>query len=272
MKILLSIFSFLLLTNSCNSNKNSMETKSLDQESLAGTYIIKEMYDEMIKGQILKITFEYNSNRVTGFGGCNSFFGTYTLEDNKISFGDIASSKKFCGKAIGDLERNFFSTLNGSTKIELDENYLLFHVDDNVVVKAEKAVAEKSMKKAVPNPSLVLIYKAISRGYFGYIKISNSKISVSQDRNLKVFSDYNCTEEEQNQLISIFDQLNLDELENLRAPTDKRLFDGAPIATLTIIKNGIEKTTPSFDHGHPPKEIEALVNKVLSIKENVAKQ
>ncbi|MCA0152501.1 META domain-containing protein [Winogradskyella vincentii] len=249
-----------------------MDAKSLDQESLAGSYIIKEMGDEMIKGQTLKITFESNSDRVTGFGGCNSFFGTYTLKDNKISFSDIASSKKFCGKAIGDLERNFFSTLKSSTKIELDENHLLFHADDSIVLKAEKAVVEKNMKKAIPNASSVVIYKAISRGSFDYIKISDSKISVSQDRNLKVFSDYNCTEEDKNELISILDQLNLAELENLKAPTDKRLFDGAPIATLTIIKNGIEKTTPSFDHGHPPKEIETLVNKVLSIKENVTKQ
>lgn len=272
MKFLFSFLSILLFSNSCNSNKNSMDAKSLDQESLAGSYIIKEMSDEMIKGQTLKITFESNSDRVTGFGGCNSFFGTYILEDNKISFGDIASSKKFCGKTIGDLERNFFSTLKSSTKIELDENLLLFHADDSVVIKAEKTVVEKNMKKAIPNPSSVLIYKAISRGSFDYIKISDSKISVSQDRNLKMFSDYNCTEEDQNELISILDQLNLAELENLKAPTDKRLFDGAPIATLTIIKNGIEKTTPSFDHGHPPKEIETLVNKVLSIKENVTKQ
>lgn len=30
--------------------------------------------------------------------------------------------------------------------------------------------------------------------------------------------------------------------------------------------------TPTFDHGHPPKEIEALVNKILTIREKLTKQ
>ncbi|WP_411894079.1 META domain-containing protein [Winogradskyella sp. A2] len=272
MKILLSIFGFLVITNSCNSKKNTMDAKSLDQDSLAGGYVIKEMGDEIMKDQTLKITFEANSNKITGFGGCNSFFGTYTLEDSKISFSDIASSKMFCGKDIGLMERNFFSTIKKSNRLELIDNQLLFHADDIVVIKAEKVVTEKSIKKAISNSDLVIIYKALSRGSFDFIKISDSKISLSSDRELKEFNDYSCSNEDQNQLEELVNQLNLENLEKLEAPTDKRLFDGAPIATLTIIKNGMEKTTQSFDHGHPPEEIKALVNKVLSIKEIVTKQ
>jgi hypothetical protein len=52
----------------------------------------------------------------------------------------------------------------------------------------------------------------------------------------------------------------------LEAPTSLRNHDGAAIATLGVSKDKEETISNSFDHGHPPKAIEALVNKVLSIK------
>ena len=68
------------------------------------------------------------------------------------------------------------------------------------------------------------------------------------------------------------DAVDLQTLNKLKAPTEKRLHDGAAHATLAFRQGDMEVMSPTFDHGHPPKEIEALVNKVLSIKENVLKQ
>jgi len=39
-----------------------------------------------------------------------------------------------------------------------------------------------------------------------------------------------------------------------------------------VILGDIEIITPPFDHGHAPKELKTVVNKVLSIKENRVKQ
>ena len=57
----------------------------------------------------------------------------------------------------------------------------------------------------------------------------------------------------------------------LKAPTDKRLYDAAPQAILGVIRGDMEIRSTPFDHGHPPKPIEALVTKVLSIKASVSK-
>lgn len=266
MKFLLSLLSIVLMADSCNSKKNDLDAKIMDQNSLVGDYIITELGDKAMTSQTLKISFS-EKNEVTGFGGCNSFFGTYTLEKGKISFGNIASSKKYCGKEIGTTERDFLTALSQSKEVKLIDGNVMFSSDDEMLIKASKYSKEKV---AQSNP--VIIYKAISRGSFDYIKISGTKVSVSTDRNLKSFSDYKCTEEDQEKLAELLSNLKLNDITQLEAPTDKRLFDGAPIATLTILKDKEKFTTPSFDHGHPPNEIKALVNKVLSIKENATKQ
>jgi heat shock protein HslJ len=58
--------------------------------------------------------------RVTGFAGCNSFTGTYTLDAAKarISFGPLAMTRKFCAADM-DVERAF------SEVLEQTENYSL---------------------------------------------------------------------------------------------------------------------------------------------------
>jgi hypothetical protein len=63
--------------------------------------------------------------------------------------------------------------------------------------------------------------------------------------------------------------VNVENIPNLKAPSEKRFYDGAAIATLSIVYNGETYTTPSFDHGNPPNEIAELVKEILSISENI---
>jgi len=270
MKFILSLLSIVLMVDSCNSKNNGIDAKIMDQNSLVGNYIITELGDKTITPKTLKISFS-EQNEVTGFGGCNSFFGSYTFEKGKISISNVASSKKFCGAEISNTERLFLSALNKSETIEFIDNTLVFSSEGNTILKGVKNSVTKSNKNiALAKP--VVIYQTISRGAFNYIKISDTKVSLSYDRNLKTFSDYNCSSSDRDELTQILNKVDLKTISQLKAPTDKRLFDGAPIATLTVISNKEEFTSQSFDHGHPPKEIEAIVNKVLSIKENATKK
>ena len=116
-----------------------------------------------------------------------------------------------------------------------------------------------------------ITYKALSRGLFVFVKITPSEVLVSSDRNLINIDKYSCEAKDWDALNVLLEELNFKTFESLEAPTEKRLFDGAAHATLTLTKDGEEITTPSFDHGSPPVTIEALVNKVLSIKENAIK-
>ena len=67
-----------------------------------------------------------------------------------------------------------------------------------------------------------------------------------------------------NDLQLMVQELDLVSLPTWKAPTDKRLFDGAASANLRITKKGKTAESPSFDHGYPPVAIEKIVNKMLS--------
>jgi hypothetical protein len=62
--------------------------------------------------------------------------------------------------------------------------------------------------------------------------------------------------------VEAFQEVDLEEIPNLKAPTEKRFYDGAAIANINIIYKGKTYESNGFDHGNPPLEIEKLVNKI----------
>ena len=56
-------------------------------------------------------------------------------------------------------------------------------------------------------------------------------------------------------------KLDFEKIPTLKAPTEKRFYDGAPITNLEVIKTNQSYKTTDFDGGFPPAYIEELVNK-----------
>lgn len=114
--------------------------------------------------------------------------------------------------------------------------------------------------------SAVIEYSANTRGFYQKIVIQQQTISVSRERKgadkpkVEKISDADWKA-----LVTAFQNINLDELANLKAPTEKRFYDGAAIGELKVTYKGKEYQTSGFDHGTPPVEIESLVNKILSL-------
>lgn len=111
----------------------------------------------------------------------------------------------------------------------------------------------------------VLEYTANTRGFYQKIHIQDQKVSISKDRsgNDKSVST-KISDADWNQLVSYFETINLDSLETLKAPTEKRFYDGAAIANLEITYKDKTYKTTSFDHGYPPEAIKELVTKINS--------
>ncbi|HEX2449059.1 MAG TPA: META domain-containing protein [Methyloceanibacter sp.] len=61
--------------------------------------------------------------RITGFGGCNRFFGGYTISGDHIKIGPLGSTRKGC-LGLTQLETSFFATLEAAKSFEQDENTL----------------------------------------------------------------------------------------------------------------------------------------------------
>jgi hypothetical protein len=118
-------------------------------------------------------------------------------------------------------------------------------------------------QKKVVDSSIKVEYKAYSRGFYQVITIENQMIFVTKSRTENP-DGFRLSNADWNYIKMTVQGLNLESLPNLKAPTEKRLFDGAAIANLKITKQGKTFESQSFDHGYPPVEIEKVVNKMLS--------
>lgn len=278
MKIISTLISAILLMMSCGSSKTNMEHQEKSIMSLSGDYTITSLKNTVIPNT-LTLSFNEKENRVSGFSGCNSFFGSHTVSQNEVTFSKLASTKKFCGRSANTTERQYLDALRGITKFEIKDAQLLLYKNDELFIKATQQIttASKPNKANVPQGKIVgehyytnsILYTTQSRGGFERITISGTKVFMTTDKSLKNVSEYECTEEDSKTLNKLMLAIPIEKLIALKAPTSKRLYDGAPTATLELRLGDMLATTPSFDHGHPPKAIEALVNKVLSIKASV---
>ena len=114
--------------------------------------------------------------------------------------------------------------------------------------------------------SAVIEYSANTRGFYQKIIIQNQMITVSRERkNADNPKAEKISDSDWKALITAFQEVNLEELPNLKAPTEKRFYDGAAIGELKITYKGTTYQTNGFDHGTPPVEIERFVNKILSL-------
>lgn len=109
----------------------------------------------------------------------------------------------------------------------------------------------------------IIEYTANTRGFYERITITDKEVSVSSDRNA---TDLGLTsklsDSDRTQISEYFGQIDLENLSNLKAPTEKRFYDGAAIANLKITYDGKTYESQAFDHGTPPAEIAGLVNKI----------
>lgn len=120
--------------------------------------------------------------------------------------------------------------------------------------------------------SITITYQAVSRGFFEEISISSDSITISKDHNKKNINAFKNHKEDWNTCLELLSKVDMNDLSKLKAPTSYRYVDGAAHATL-IIKNGDKEIRSSeFDHGHPPKEIKALVEKLQTFKKLSVKQ
>ena len=113
--------------------------------------------------------------------------------------------------------------------------------------------------------TVVLEYTANTRGFYQKITIKNQMLTVSKDRNNKDKAiSTKISDADWKELVSYFKDVKLETLKDLKAPTEKRFYDGAAIANLKITYKDKSYETTSFDHGFPPKEIKKLVDKINS--------
>lgn len=115
-------------------------------------------------------------------------------------------------------------------------------------------------------------YEASTRGFYEMLWIGDRTLTLTNDRSHNQKAVYPIAENNWNELTALLKDVDILTLPSLEAPTSKRHHDAAAFATLTVVQDGAEIQTQNFDHGDPPKPIEALVAKILSLAEGVKKK
>jgi len=113
----------------------------------------------------------------------------------------------------------------------------------------------------------LLEYSANTRGYHLRIKWDGAQLAYTNQRDSEEFTKITLTNEQSAELKELIKNLPLDKLAGLKAPTEKRQYDGAPHADMRVVVDGKEYNSAGFDHGFPPAEIEKLVQKLVSYTE-----
>ena len=88
---------------------------------------------ETEEGQQAHMVLKLEENRVYGYGGCNRFFGSYTMDDpGQISFSQMASSLRACEDM--DVEIKFLRNLEQVVHYTLLNDSLLLKDAENEIV------------------------------------------------------------------------------------------------------------------------------------------
>jgi hypothetical protein len=227
-------------------------------KELNGTYKISSINNADVSLFELNITFDKDTKKVNGFSGCNRFFGSYALDNEKLEFDPLGSTRILCQDEANNIEAQLLKALE-------DANTILFSEAGFSLFK------NKILLISVKKESQIAIgfeYTAGSRGYYKQIKIDKKQVLVSNKRE-KNPKTSTCSKSNYNTLMELVKKIEIKNLPDLEPPSKNHQFDGAPLARLTITYNGNVYETQSFDHGNPHITIAPLVKEILSIGENI---
>lgn len=260
MKLILILFSILAI-KSCGTSKtfNLQENDTPFLDKLDSTYYITTINNKNVSTHKLFIKFDNNTKQVTGFSGCNRFFGSYTLKKDTLIFSALGLTRMMCKGEANTIENEFHQALKTINQVTGSKDSIAFLNNSKVIITA---------KKDVKHQSLTLEYTTSTRGAYKAIKIDKLGVYTSNKRNSKpIFTKH--SKAQWQLILELIEDVNLNTLTNLDSPSIKHQFDGAPLAHFKVTKEGKIHQTKAFDHGNPLPEIEPLVKEILSISKNI---
>jgi heat shock protein HslJ len=84
------------------------------------------------------IFFDAEKKQVTGYSGCNRFFGAYELEGSTLKFGPIGATKRACPDREEGIEAAFFKALDATRRWEVTDGMLKLLNDGHVLARLQK--------------------------------------------------------------------------------------------------------------------------------------
>ncbi len=120
------------------------EGQNLEAEIVGHTWVLTHIDGEEAAEGSAATTTLAEDGKVEGFGGCNRYFGTYTLLGDTLEVAPLASTKMACPPPLMDLEDRFLERLEAARYLRLDGSELTLTGDEGelVFVLQEEALPE----------------------------------------------------------------------------------------------------------------------------------
>jgi len=140
------IIPFALMSCGTTNNKSMTEMKT-DAASIADSFwVLETLNEEQITHpedpREIGFKLDSNNNRISGFGGCNNFMGSYTLSNtDQIKFSQIASTKMACFQSTFD-ERLLFEALEKVDNYIVSVNHLILKSGNKTILTFKKSSAQ----------------------------------------------------------------------------------------------------------------------------------
>lgn len=83
------------------------------------------------------VTLVFENDRVSGYGGCNSYSGDYTLAGGKLSIGTLTRTKRGCADAAGAVESALHAALAETLQMAHQSSHLILTTPDGLVLRFE---------------------------------------------------------------------------------------------------------------------------------------
>ncbi|WP_052172459.1 META domain-containing protein [Psychroserpens jangbogonensis] len=267
----LAILISMIILKSCGSSQDvasaANTTDMITNETISGTYVLEQLDTTNVTDE-LTLEFDSKTNKVSGFAGCNRFFGTYTTDGNTISLSELGATRMMCEDEANKIELKMFQTLAKVNAYELTNGKLSLKNDEDILITAN----EKMMSKSRQGETINITYRASTRGFFEAIWIEGSVLKYTNDRNLIDIERRHLSDEQLSELMALYNDLDVESIPSLEPPSKTFQHDAAAMGVLKINVGETIYTSNGFDHGNPPKPIALFVDKVLSIKETMTKQ
>ena len=132
----IALLSMLLLAvNACT--VATVETGMLeDTKWILDSFGDESNLREVINGRQVTATFESAEGQVRGSAGCNTYFGDYEINGDKIYIGNVAHTEIGCMEPEGimDQEQEYLAILQLAERYEIDRNELKIYCDGQVLI------------------------------------------------------------------------------------------------------------------------------------------
>jgi len=108
-------------------------------------------------------------------------------------------------------------------------------------------------------------YNVVARGYKQNINVTQDSTQIIELSRSTKTTVTKTNPEFWKALQDASKNIELNQINTLDSPTNKRQFDGAMFAKLIISTNDSTYTSAGFDHGHPPAMIKAVVDSLVKL-------